>query len=123
MATEQVNYSADFDPDFKNMSPRKAAKMLMADTIEVREVKNDNGPKYCFLLIDGVSVGQASKSIRENVDANGDIIFPKDPVISRLIPKDGSKPFYILHPQGAGKVTTLFDANAANGESKNTTLL
>lgn len=119
----QVEYSAVPNKKYSNMSPRKLAKVLDAETITLREVKNENGPKFCFLLADGINIGQASKSIRENLDDNGNVIIPQDAVVTRFDPKDGSDPYFILHPQGAGQSTVLYDASASRGAGKETTLV
>ena len=109
MATQ--NFNNTIVKGHENMSPRKLAKLLDAECIEVKVVPNKNGgPDFCFILADGASVGQASRSIREN-----GCVIPENAVITGMIPNGGTKDdeFFIIHPQGAGEVRVLYDANKA----------
>ena len=55
-------YNSEFIEGKTSLSLQKLAKMVDADTIEVKPYANEKG-KFCFLLADGCPIGQASGKI------------------------------------------------------------
>lgn len=119
-------YNSEFIEGKTSLSLQKLAKMVDADTIEVKPYANEKG-KFCFLLADGCPIGQASGKIRETVKKVGEneytVDLPKHPVVSALQPNDGGDVFYILHEQSGGdNVITLYDRNARPAPVKSQTI-